>query len=218
MKQILPFVVLALSVVGARADFVIQQKVESTEQNGIITQKFKGDKTRTDMPTERMGDVSVIRDLKTGEAITMIHRQKMARQESGAEYKQRMKQMNNGMTNAVPPKIVDTGKSEQVGNYDAEIYTWTNSSHISGTFWVAKNYPDYPKIKSLFLKLEQSTAGQVSKGIAPDMSALPGMVVKSKIESPMGEIKKTLISAKEEPVAASDFQIPAGYRIQGLQE
>ncbi|MGD0253436.1 MAG: DUF4412 domain-containing protein [Verrucomicrobiota bacterium] len=216
MKQILAFVVLALSVVVARADFVIQQKVESAEQNGIITLKFKGDQLRTDMPTERVGDVSIIRDLKTGDTITMIHRQKLARKESGAEYKQRLEQMDNGTPDTVISKPVDTGKMERVGNYDTEIYTWTNSSHMGGTFWLARDYPDYPKIRSLYLKLEQPPAGQISKRTAPDISALPGMVVKSKSESPTGEITKTLISAKEEPVAASDFQIPADYRVLGL--
>jgi hypothetical protein len=49
------------------------------------------------------------------------------------------------------------------------------------------------------------------------MSALPGMAVKTKIESPMEEITRTLISAKEVPVAASDFQIPADYRVVGLE-
>ena len=216
MKRIFAFVALALSVVAARADFVIQQKIESTEQNGIVTLKFKGDKIRTDMPTERVGDVSIIQDLNTGDTITMIHQQKMARQESGAEHMQRMEQMDDGITNAVPPKPVDTGKMEKVGNYDTEIYTWTNSSHMSGTFWVARNYPDYPKIRSLFLKLGKSPIGKISNRTIPGVSALPGMVVKSKIESPTGEINKTLISAKEEPVAASDFQIPADYQVVGL--
>jgi hypothetical protein len=217
MKQIFALIALALSVVAARADFVIQQKIESTEQNGIVTLKFKDDKTRRDMPTERVGDVSIIQDLNTGDTITMIHRQKAVRKESGTEFKQRMEQMDDGITNAVTPKPVDTGRTEKVDNYDTEIYSWTNSSQMSGTFWVAKNYPDYQKIRPLYLKLEQSPAGQMVKRTTPGTSAFPGMVVKSQIKSPMGETIKTLISAKEEPVAASDFQIPEDYQIVNPQ-
>jgi hypothetical protein len=33
----------------------------------------------------------------------------------------------------------------------------------------------------------------------------------------MGEMITTLISAKEQPIAASDFQIPPDYHVQGLQ-
>lgn len=218
MKRTFALAALALSAVAARADFVIQQKIESAEQKGVLTLKIKGDKTRLDMPTERAGEVSLIQDLDTGDTITMIQQQKAARKESGAAYKRRMELMDKGVTNAAPPKAADTGKTEKVGNYDTEIFSWTNSSRVGGTFWVAKNYPDYPKFKSLFTRLEQTYAGQMSKRTSPGVGTLPGMVVKSQIKSPTGEsITKTLISAKEEPVAASDFQVPADFRMVSQQ-
>ena len=205
------FFALAIFVtaITARADFVIQQKIESADQNGVLTLKIKGDKTRLDMPTERLGNVSVIQDLNTGDKIMMIHQQKVAKMQSAAE---QASAGNDGEN----PALVKTGKTEKVGNYDTEIYTWTNDHGMSGTLWVAVNYPDYPKFKSLLKKLHDSKAGQMLKGTQPDTSTLPGMVVKSKKETPLGEVATTLISAKEEPVNASDFQIPDDYRIVGL--
>ena len=211
MKQIIVSIVLATGMLSARADFVIQQKVTSVEQNGIITMKYHGDRIRTDMPTERVGDVSIIRDLQTGNTITLLHQQKMARQESGAENRRRLERLNSELTNSTPPKLVDTGKAEKVGDYDAEIYFWTNSNGVTWTFWVAKDFPNYSKIRSMYEKLEKTPVGQLSKNTAPNVSSLPGMAVKTKIESPAGEITRTLVSVKEEPVAASEFQVPADY-------
>ena len=121
--------------------------------------------------------------------------------------------MNNGATNAGPPKLQDTGKTETVGGYNAEIYTWTNINNNSGgTIWVAKGFPNYAKIKAQLDKLNNSPMSQMSKGMAPDTSALSGMVVKTKAEVQGQEITTTLVSAQEEPVDSSVFEIPQDYQ------
>jgi hypothetical protein len=136
---------------------------------------------------------------------------------SAAQMQQMMDQMkgrlNNGVTNAEPPKLQDTGQTETVGGYDAEIYTWTNNNNNSGgTVWVAKKFPNYAEIKTQLDKLNNSPMSQMSKGMAPDTSALPGMVIKTKAEVQGQEITTTLISAQEEPVDASAFEIPKDYQ------
>ena len=217
MKQINGIVIFALSMslLTARGDFVVQQRIESPDQNGIQTLKFKGDQYRKDMPTARVGEVSIIQNIKTGTRIIMIHRQKAARIESFPDLEREFGQTNN-VGNEPGPKLVYTGKSERVGDYDAGIYAWTNNQGVVGTFWVATNYPHYSEFWSVIKKINQSPVGQLTKKTEPDTSALPGMVVKSKRETPAGEATVTLISAKDEPVAASDFQIPGDYRVIGL--
>jgi hypothetical protein len=209
MKRLLAFLALVFTVITVQADLVIQEKVESADQHGVVTTKIKGDRTRIDMPTDRLGDVSVIDDVKTGDKIMMIHGRKQAKMESGAEVAQ--KEKSDG-TETASSKPVNSGRTEKVGGYDTEIYTWTNNSDMGSTLWVAKCYPDYAKIR-----LDLKTLYQTHKNTSADTSTLPGMVVKSKTESAMGERTMTLISAKEEPVKATDFRIPADYQVQGLQ-
>lgn len=220
MKQIFIFLVLLSLGVAARADFVIQQKVEGGLQNGTMTMKIKGDKVRVDMGTGPAGDVSSILNLNTGDSTVLMHQQKMAMNMPAARLKQTMERMKNqdGNTNAVPPKLEDAGKNEMIGGYNAEIYTWTNNRDSGGTVWVAKTYPDYAKIKVQLDKLENSPVSQMSKGLAPDTSALPGMVMKSKIEMNGQEIISTLISAKEESVDASAFEVPADYQLMSAPQ
>ncbi|HEY5296876.1 MAG TPA: DUF4412 domain-containing protein [Verrucomicrobiae bacterium] len=217
MKRTLAFLILVSTVAAARADFVIQQKMESAMQNGAMTMKIKGDKIRVDMAIGKMGDMSTIMDLGTGEATTLMHQQKMAMKISAAQMQQMMAQMksrmNNGGTNAAPPKLQDTGKTETINGYSAEIYNWTNSgSNVGGTIWVAKSYPNYKAIMAQMDKLNKSPMSQMSKGIAPDTSALPGMVIKTKADVQGQEVTTTLISAQEEPVNASAFDIPKDYQ------
>jgi hypothetical protein len=214
MKRISIFLALISLGAAAHADFVIQQKVEGGLQSGDMTMKIKGDKVRVDMAGPA-GDVSSILDMNTGDSTVLMHQQKMAMNMPAAQLKQTMERMKNqnGNTNAAPPQLVDTGKTGMVGGYDAEIYTWTNNRDAGGMIWVSKTFPDYTKIKVQLDKLENSPVSQMSKGLAPDTSALPGMVMKSKIDMNGQEMISTLISAKEESVDASAFEVPADYQL-----
>ena len=71
---------------------------------------------------------------------------------------------------------------------------------------------DYAKIKVQLEKLNSSPVGQLSKGSAPDISSLPGMVVKTQTEMNGQKVTSTLISVKEQPVDASVFETPKGYQ------
>ncbi len=210
MKIIIGLITFIVLICSVHADFVIKQQVEGTAQNGIIITKIKDDKTRKDMPSNRLGEISIIQDLKTGDTTTMIHDRKAARIELGSQIIQKLNAANVGIT---IPKLTDTDKIEKVGDYAAEVYTWTNSDGSNETIWVAKNYPDYAKIKVQLAKLNQSPVAQLRRRTSIDFSNLPGMVVKTKSESSLGEIMTILISAKEENVDVSDFQIPADYRV-----
>jgi hypothetical protein len=168
------------------------------------------------MPASPQGAMSTVMDLSSGDTVTLMHQQKTAMKVPGTEIKQmvenRKKARAGAGTNAPPPKFLDTGKAEKVGSYNAEIYTWSSPDGANQTIWVAKDFPDYAKIKVQMDKLNDSPIGQMSKGTAPDVSTLPGMVIKTQMEMNGQKITSTLVSAKEQPVDASIFDTPKDYQ------
>jgi len=216
MKRILILLGLISSVAAARADLVMQQNIESAMINGTVTTQIKGDKIRVDMPATAQGAMSTIMDLNSGDSVTLLHQQKTAMKVPGAEIKQMAENMKKARDNAgakaEPPKFHDTGKAEKVGNYDAEVFNWSSPDGANQTVWVAKDYPNYSRIKVQMDKLNNSPVAQMSKGVAPDVSTLPGMVVKTQMEMNGQKVTSTLVSAKEESVDASIFQAPKGYQ------
>lgn len=215
MKRVLIFAALASSLAAARADLVMQENVDSAMMSGIVTTQIKGNQIRKDMPSSPQGAMSTIMDLNSGDQIVLMHQQKMAMKISGATVKQMAENMikaqPNGGTNA-PPKFTDTGKTEKVGHYDAEIYTWTSPDGAKQTVWVAKNFPNYSKIKAQLDKLNDSPVAQIGRGLTPDDRTLPGMVVKTQMEMNDQKVTTTLVSVKEQPVDASVFQAPKDYQ------
>jgi hypothetical protein len=216
MKQILILLSLAFSLAVARADLVLQQNIESSMINGTVTTQIKGNKIRVDMPSSPQGPMSTIMDLNSGDSITLMHQQKVAMKVPGAEVKQmaeNMKKARTGAgTNAPPPQFTDTGKAGKVGDYDAEVYTWTSADGANQTVWVAKNFPDYSKIKVQMNKLNESPIAQLSKGSTPDVNTLPGMVVKTQMEMNGQKVTSTLLSVKEQSVDAFIFDTPKDYQ------
>jgi hypothetical protein len=214
MKFKFIFLVITFSSVAARADFVMEEHaVFWTNLNSEIITKIHGDKIRIDKFANLPGSVYGISDVKTGDELTLMPDKKIVMKSSAADVKEMAEKMKkrSGNTNAVPIKPVDTGKSEKVDGYDTEIYTWSRNDLIE-TMWVAKDFPDYEKIKIELAKMEQSSAFLSRKDKEPDVSVLPGMVVKKYIVGSNGRTATiTLVSAKIEPVDPSVFEVPSGY-------
>jgi hypothetical protein len=135
-----------------------------------------------------------------------MHNQKMFLKTPG----QPMNQARSPGTASKAPVPRPTGKTQKVGDYDTELYTWTNSRGITGMVWVAKNYPDYARIRSDYAVLDK-TAG-ADTDMTPALSALPGMVVRSQVTGGGQTITLALISAKEGPLDASLFGVPRDYK------
>ena len=168
--------------------------------------------TREEVDT---GKVTDIIDLGTGDVTALIHGRKMFMKMS-AERANAMAQLMKGATGnaAVPagePKIVDTGKQEKVGEYNAEIYT-AETQNLKFTFWVTRDLTDYAAIRGQLEKMRQ-VREKLGQGDLPDTSKLDGIPVKTQITSSDGRqtVILTLVSAKEEPVDDADFQVPADY-------
>ena len=205
MKRILISFALVCAA-GAQADLVTQQQIITPNYTGVATIKIKGTKIRMDMYAGQPQALSTITDLNTGELINLLHSQKLYLKSPGPP----MKQARPAGTATQAPVPRPTGKTQKVGDYDTELYTWSNSRGITGTVWVAKNYPDYARIRADYAMLDK-TAG-ADTDATPALSALPGMVVRSQVTGGGQTITMALISAKEGPLDASLFGIPRDYK------
>lgn len=214
MKRTIALLALVFTVADARADLTIEQKMESATMNGNTTKKMKGDKIRMDMPVGVAGAMSTITDFATGDSIMLKHDKKTAMKVSGAQSKQMMdmvKQQLPASEKADAPKLTPTGKSEKIGAYNAEIYTWSTPT-MTATLWVAKDFPNYAKIKGEMEKLQKSALADLGKWMSPELSDLPGMVVKTQMDIGGQKITTTLVSVKEENVDPSVFEVPKDYQ------
>ena len=210
MKPLLCIVPLLLAAAFARADIVIEQKMESAVINGNVTMKVKGDNARMDMPSPLGGNVTTLMNFKTGDMVTLLHQQKMAMKMNLADVKKQQEagQKALGVDPSKIEKPKSTGQKEKVGDYDTEIFEM-NQGTLQAKLWIAKDFPNAQSIKDQMAKLNASMGGG---GIDPSKIDVPGMVVKSEVSTPVGKMTITLVKAKEEPVDEKEFIKPEGYQ------
>lgn len=200
MKLLSSLSLLLATAFATQADVVIEQKVESAMLNGSMVLKIRADKARMDMPSPG-GPMTVLWNFKTGENTTLIAAQKLAVKGS----------MKPNAAPGGPPKPKATGVTEKVGPYTAEIYEVT-AGPTTQKLWVARDYPNAEALKAEMKKMSGSTP----MGFDTTNLDVPGMMVKAQIASPAGPVTITLVSARQEPVADSEFAIPPGYKEMGM--
>jgi len=213
MKALLSFLAITLLyVAAASADWAIETKIESPQLNSNVTMKIKGDKLRMDIASGPVGAMTSIMDTASGDSIQILHAQKMAVKTGSAQTKQAMDAINGGKTGAAPaPKA--TGQMEKVGDYDCEIYTSTDGATTTRV-WVAKNHPQAAGLKLVEKQMNKGFLGAVNGGA--DTSNLPGPPLKTEITTAEGKTTITVLSVKEQPLEAGDFEIPAGYQTMAM--
>ena len=207
MKKIL-LLCLLLPSLCLHADMVITESVELGGRTVNTTMKIKGDKIRVD------GNplMSTILDTSTGDSIQIIHQQKSYVKISGSQMKamtEQMKKIQAQAPSAAKPSPVDTGKSEKVGNFNAEIYTM-DAGTAQYTLWVTKDIPNYAVLKEQLNKFRTMSKGGAAAA-APEFSELDGVSVKTQIVARGKTITITILSAVETPVDDAEMAPPAGY-------
>ena len=209
MKLLLRIAPLILAAAFARADIIIEQKMESTIINGVVTMKVKGDNARMDMPSPLGGSVTTLMNFKSGDMVTLMHQQKMAMKMNLSDVKKQQEagQKALGMDPSKIEKPKATGQKEKIGEYDTEIYEMRQGG-IEAKLWIAKDFPNAQSIKDQMAKLSSSMGG----GIDLSRIDVPGMVVKSEVSTPVGKMVITLVKAKEEAVDDKEFVKPEGYQ------
>ena len=198
---------LLLTSLHARAGFVIVENVQIAGQKEnmaiTMTMKIKGDKARVDMGDQ----MSSITDTVTGDVLLLMGPQKHYMKTSMTTAWEMLKKI----TPAGEPKVVDTGKMEKVGNYNAEVYT-AETPGMKLTVWATKDFPNYASIREQMKKMKGlQQMGEKAMGEAPDSAKIDGMFLKTVTETNGETITMTLVSAKEEPVYDADLQVPADY-------
>ncbi len=208
MKHLPCLALLLLISALARADVVVEQKMESAAMNGNMVMKIKGDQARMDMPSPA-GEVTVIMNVTSGEMTTLMHAQKMSMKMNINALKQQTEAMQkqSGFDPSKMEKPKATGVTEKVGDWTAEVYEFSLGSS-TGKLWVAKDFPNAQSIKDQMKKLSAAN----SSGFDPSKLDVPGMVVKTQMTTPVGAMTTTLVKAVEAPVADSEFTLPTGYQ------
>jgi len=210
MKPLRLLAPLLFAAAFARADIVIEQKMESPVINGIVTTKVKGDQARMDMPSPLGGNVTTLMNFKSGEMVTLMHQQKIAMKMNIAALKKQQEagQKAFGVDPSKMEKPKATGQKEKVGDYDTEVFEMKQGT-LEAKLWIAKDFPNAQSIKDQMAKLSSSMGGA---GFDPSKLDVPGMVMRSEVNTPVGKMTITLVKAKEEAVDEKEFIKPEGYQ------
>jgi hypothetical protein len=140
-----------------------------------------------------------------------MHGQKTFLKVTAAQTKAMMEQLKKLAPNAEPPKLTATGKKEKIGNYDCEIFT-ANLGAVSVTYWITKDFPNYPSVLEQMGKLQGGSISAMGKGMMPELKDFPGMQIKTEMDLGGKKVSTVLVSAKEENVDAASFDIPKDYK------
>ncbi len=205
---------LLFSTAALRADLTMEQQSADTNRTVVTITKLHGNMMRMEQPGNNL---VVIANLSTRDSFTLLTNKTYLKR-WGSEVKWEMKEeikFSHG-TNEIdnpPAAAVDTGKSESVNGYDAEIYTWSGAYNLKETLWVAKSYPNYNTIRIELAKLDLFNDTGPHRNIQPILSLLPGMVLKSESVVRGHTVTTTLVSTKLDALDASVFEVPADYKM-----
>jgi hypothetical protein len=211
VNTLLKFATFSLcTAVLARADVVMEQKLESPFISGSVVTKVKGDRARVDVPAAEVGQTTMLVDLKAGQMTTLVHAKKFLIKTDLAQAKAALEEQQKASgvdLSKIQPKA--TGEKEKVGEWECEIFKLDLGNGTSSKLWVAKGYPNYKGITDQLNKF--NSAGAVAMGLDSLKGDLGGMTIKTEVTMPLGKLVSTLVSAKEEAVPDSEFEVPAGY-------
>jgi hypothetical protein len=192
---------------SARADLTIVQSVDGAVQNGEVTVKIKGDKERVDAPSLP----TRIIDGKSGEMTDLMNDRKSFVKIPAAQIKAATESMDLGADKkSGPPKLTPTGKKETINGYETEEYAF-EAPKFKASFWVATKYPGAADI----LKQMQAPfagAWKSSNMGMPDYTDFTGLPLKTVISVGPNQVVTTITSIKQEPLNASEFEIPKDFQ------
>jgi len=211
MKFHLGFLVSLFIAMAARADIVIVQNVDGMAQSGQMTIMVSADKVRTDVNSQ----ISTITDTTTGDVTTLMHAQKSymvipAATSKAMRLQMAMAMQQAGGPSASPSAPVATGKTEKVNGFNAQVYTFSNGN-IKATYWMSADFPNAKLVQDALAQFRKGGLADMTRGMAPDSSTLPGVPVKTQVEINGQKITTELVSAQNQPVDPGVYQVPANY-------
>jgi hypothetical protein len=213
-------VLVFLSAVGARADFIVKQSMErSGGRTDELTYRVKGTKIRMDVGTS----ITSITDATSGDTVTLLHQKKAAMKRSGAQIKAGLQMMEKaaeaGRQTGPDNDLRPTGKQETINDYPCEEYVAKPLGGMEMHIFFDKDFPNYQKIVPMFTNLRaalgMSASGGGLLGIAPDK--YPGMPVRIETDIASHKMVTTLVSVQETDIPDSDFVIPTDYALTEMK-
>jgi hypothetical protein len=169
--------------------------------------KIKGDKQRIDAPSQP----TRIIDGKSGEMTDLISDQKSFVTISAAQIKAAAASMNlSPDKNSTASKLTPTGKKETINGYETEEYVY-ETPQFKASFWVAKKYPGAAEILKQ-MQAPISGAWKPSNMGMPDYTDFAGMPLKTVISVGDSQVATTIISVKQDPLSANEFEIPKDFQ------
>jgi Domain of unknown function (DUF4412) len=212
MRLPFPLVALLCAAGLARADIVIVQNVAGAGQTGQMTVKVGGDKVRTDVSPQ----ISTITDTATGAITTLMHAERAyvvisaARARAMIEAATKAVQQGGASPSASPPPPKATGRKDKINGYNAAEYTFSNGN-MTATYWISTEFPNATAVSDALAKLRKGGLVEMTRAFAPDLSTLPGVPVKTEVNFNGQKIVTELVSATEETVDPTEYQVPAAY-------
>lgn len=236
MKRIFVWICLLFPFTASLslADLVITEKTETTGPSAeTVTKtiiKIKGTKRRTETYREEAPPIVMIHDNVSGEQFTLHLESKTynftsaSAAKQGDEVRQEMvKQMRASgakIENLPDPddktEIRATGRHEVISGHSCEEYVWEKEGKKITT-WFARDFPNVKQIREQIKKSEYPNLRAITKGVAPDTSAVPGVEMRYEYDQKsftgpgINHVTKTVISIEERPVDDSEFQPPKDF-------
>ena len=197
------------SLLPARADLTIVQKVEGIRESGQMTIKIKGAKARI----EATPQITTIVDTKTGEMTQVMNDQKMVVRVSSEKMKAAMETLNKfsgKQESAMQSKLIATGKKEAINGYETEQYVYETPS-FKATYWIV---PKYPNASAILKQLEVLNSGAWKPKDMPmlNYTDFPGVPIKSVVTVNGNEITTTVTAIKEDSLSDSEFTVPKDFQ------
>jgi hypothetical protein len=157
--------------------------------------------------------ISMINDTATGDVTTIMRAQQSYMVTTAAMSKAMMASAiaQSGTTmSTTPPAPVATGKTDKINGYDASEYTFSNGT-LKCTYWICKDFPNAKAVTDALKEMQSSGLANLTKGLTPDLSTFPGVPVKTEVEFNGQKITTDLVSATEQTVDPSQYEVPAGF-------
>ncbi|HSJ02399.1 MAG: DUF4412 domain-containing protein [Verrucomicrobium sp.] len=191
--------VLALSAPTVlHAGLVLEQTVESEGSTSNTVMRLQDGMIRTDIDEE----LTTIANTQTREVLTLMHPVKQIMRINAPQADV------TGKTVSLPampaPKYNITGATDTIDGHVCDIVTMEVMG-MKSTYWVAKDYPDYDKIKEELAKLKHP--GDTT--LVP--AEMNGLVLKTSTVSPTYASITTVTAVKIEEIAEPVFQAPDDY-------
>jgi hypothetical protein len=192
----------------ARADVVIVQNIDGMGQSAQMTVTVGPTKVRTDVNPQ----ISMITNTATGDVTTIMRSQQSYMVTTAAMSKAMMASAiaQTGTLSSTPPAPVATGKTDKINGYDASEYTFSNGT-LKCTYWICKDFPNAKTVTDALKKLQSGGLASITKGMTPDLSTFPGVPVKTEVEINGQKITTELVSATEQNIDPSQYEVPAGF-------